>query len=192
MDKKKLVILAALLLLLVVLVIIYVNLGEAAKPKPTQFVSSSPDESESDEPKESQTIILFFPSENDSLLHREEREIGLESSVAFQAKRIISELLSGSRLGFLSPIPPETRLRELYITEEGVAYVDFSREIMDKHLSGSSAEMFTIYSIVNSLAYNLESIKKVFILVDGGEKKTLGGHIDLTNSFQPIYDIVAK
>lgn len=192
MDKKKLVVLAALLLFLVVLVIIYVNLGGTAEPKPTRFVSSGPDESESEESEEPQTIILFFPSEHDSLLHREEREIMPESSIALQAKRIIAELLSGSRLGYLSPIPPETRLRELYITEEGVAYVDFSREIMDKHLSGSSAEMSTIYSIVNSIAYNLEPIKKVFILVDGGERKTLGGHIDLTNPFQPVYDIVAK
>ena len=192
MDKKKLVILAALFLLFIVLVVVYVNLGVTVKPRPSQFVSSSPDESESERPRELQTIILFFPSEHDGLLHQEEREIVPESSVALQAKKIISELLSGSRLGFLSPFPPETRLRELYITEEGVACVDFSREITDKHLSGTSAEMSTIFSVVNSLAHNLEQVKKVFILVDGGEKKTLGGHIDLTSPFQPIYDIVAN
>ena len=192
MDKKKLVIIAALLLFLVVLVIIYVNLGGTVKPRPAQYISSSPDEYESEEPKDPVPIILFFPSEHDSLLHREEREIIPESSLAQQAKIIIAELLRGSQQGFLSPIPPETRLRELYITKEGVAYVDFSREIMDKHLSGSSAEMSTIFSIVNSLAYNLKPIKKVFILIDGGEKKTLRGHIDLTSPFQPIYDIVAK
>lgn len=192
MDKKKLVILAAPLLFLVVLVIIYLNLGGTIKPGPTQFISSSQDESESEEQIEPLTIILFFLSEHDSLLHREEREIISESSLALQAKRIISELLNGSQRGFISPIPPETRLRELYITKEGVAYVDFSREIMDKHLSGSSAEMSTIYSIVNSLSHNIKPIKKVFILIDGGEKKTLGGHIDLTSPFQPIYDIVAK
>lgn len=192
MEKKKLVILAALVLLLVVLVIIYFNLGEGARPKPAQLIPPSQDESESEEQKEPSTVILFFPSEHDSLLHREEREIIPESSLAKQAKRIIQELLNGSQKGFLSPIPPETRLRELYITKDGVAYVDFSREIMDKHLSGSSAEMSTIYSVVNSLSYNLKPIKKVFILIDGGEKKTLGGHIDLTSPFQPIYDIVAK
>lgn len=192
MDKRKLVILAILVLVLVILVIVYLNLGGTVKPRPTQFISSTPDESGSEAPKEPTTIILFFPSEHDGLLHREEREIISESSVALQAKRIISELLSGSQQGFLSPIPPDTRLRELYITREGVAYVDFSREIMDKHLSGSSAEMSTIYSIVNSLAYNLKPIKRVFILIDGGEKKTLGGHIDLANPFQPLYDIVAN
>ena len=185
-------ILAALLLFLIVLVIIYFNLGEEVRPSSAQFIPSSSDDSQSEEQKEPVVIVLFFPSEHDGLLHREEREIIPESSLAHQAKRIILELLSGSRLGFLSPIPPETRLRELYITNDGVAYVDFSRELMDKHLSGSSAEMTTIFSIVNSLSYNLKPVQKVFILVDGGEKKTLGGHIDLTNPFEPIYDIVAK
>lgn len=192
MDKKRLAILAALLLLLVVLVIIYINLGRGSKPRPIQLPQTSPDESDSGEKKESVTIVLFFPSEHDGMLHREEREIIPESSVAEQAKRIILELLNGSQLGYLSPIPPETRLRELYISKEGVAYVDFSREIMEKHLSGSSAEINTIFSIVNSLAYNLKPIKQVFILIDGGEKKTLGGHIDLSSPFHPIYDIVAE
>jgi spore germination protein GerM len=192
MEKKKLAVLAALLLLLVVCVVIYFNLGGDAKPKSTQLVPPSQDESATEEDKQPATIVLFFPSEHDSLLHREEREIIPEPSLAKQAERIVLELLSGSHQGYLSPIPPDTRLRELYIAKDGVAYVDFSREIMDKHLSGSSAEMSTIYSIVNSLSYNLEPIKKVFILIDGGEKKTLGGHIDLTSPFQPVYDIVAK
>jgi spore germination protein GerM len=192
MDKKKLIILAVLLAFLAALVIIYLNLGGDTKPSPTVFIPPSQAESDSEGQIEPLTIILFFPSEHDSLLHREQREIIPESSLAQQAKRIISELLNGSQQGFISPIPPETKLRELYITKEGVAYVDFSREIMDKHLSGSSAEMSTIFSIVNSLAYNLKPVKKVFILIDGGEKKTLGGHIDLTSPFQPIYDIVAK
>jgi spore germination protein GerM len=192
MDKKILIILAVLLAVLVVLVIIYMNLGGDEKPLPTGFILPSQTESDSEDQIEPLTIILFFPSEHDSLLHREQREIIPESSLAQQAKRIISELLNGSQQGYISPIPPDTKLRELYITKEGVAYVDFSREISDKHLSGSSAEMSTIFSVVNSLAFNLKPVKKVFILIDGGEKKTLGGHIDLTRPFQPIYDIVAK
>ena len=192
MDKKKLVILAVLVVSLAALIVIYLNLGGDVEPRPTQFMPSSQDESESDEQIEPENVVLFFPSEHDSLLHREEREVFPESSPAQKAKRIISELLMGSQLGFISPIPPETSLRELYITKEGVAYVDFSRDIMDKHMSGTSAEMSTIYSIVNSLSHNVKEIKKVFILIDGGEKKTLGGHIDLTNPFQLIYDIVAK
>jgi len=91
----------------------------------------------------------------------------------------------------ISPLPPETRLRQLFITRSGVAYVDFSKELADRHPSGSSAEIATIYSVVNSLTYNFKSIKKVFILVEGGEKETLGGHISLSQAFAPRYSLSA-
>jgi germination protein M len=192
MEKKTLIILAGLFLLLVVLVVIYLNLGGEEKSGPVQLIPSSQEEAGVEGEIQLSTIVLFFSSERDSLLHREEREIAAVSSVEDQARSILLELLKGSQQEYVSPIPPETRLREVFITKDGVAYVDFSREIMDKHLSGSSAEISTIYSIVNSLTYNIKSIKKVFILVDGGEKKTLKGHIDLTQPFSPLYDLVSQ
>lgn len=191
MDTKRLAIFGILFVIFIVLVILFLNLGNEGKPKPATPLPSDQMES-SQEPRESLIITLFFTSENDGLLHREEREIIEESSQDALAKRIVEELFKGSRRGYLSPIPPETRLRELFVTRDGVAYVDFSRDITDKHLSGSSAEISTIYSVVNSLSYNLKSVKKVFILIDGGERKTLGGHIDLTQAFLPQYDIVAN
>jgi spore germination protein GerM len=191
MDKKRLAIFGVLFVITIVLVILFLNLGDEVKPKPTTPLPSDQVES-SQEPRESVIITLFFTSEDDGLLHREEREIIEESSQDALAKRIVEELFKGSRRGYLSPIPPETQLRELFVTRDGVAYVDFSRDITDNHLSGSSAEISTIYSVVNSLSYNLKSVKKVFILIDGGERKTLGGHIDLTQAFLPQYDIVAN
>jgi germination protein M len=70
--------------------------------------------------------------------------------------------------------------------------VDLSREIMEKHPSGSSAELATVYSIVNTLAYNFKPIKKVFLLVEGSEKETLSGHINLSQPFVPLYSLNAK
>lgn len=191
MDKKRLAIFGVLFVITIVLVILFLNLGDEVIPKPTTPLPSDQVES-SQEPIESVIITLFFTSEDDGLLHREEREIIEESSQDALAKRIVEELFKGSRRGYLSAIPPETQLRELFVTRDGVAYVDFSRDITDNHLSGSSAEISTIYSVVNSLSYNLKSVKKVFILIDGGERKTLGGHIDLTQAFLPQYDIVAN
>jgi len=191
MDKKRLAILGVLFVVSIVLVIFFLNLGDEVKPKPTTSLPSD-QVTPSQAPRESVIITLFFTSEDDGLLHREEREIIEESSQDALAKRIVEELFKGSRRGYLSSIPPETRLRELFVTSDGVAYVDFSRDITDNHLSGSSAEISTIYSVVNSLSYNLKSVKKVFILIDGAERKTLGGHIDLTQAFLPQYDIVAN
>jgi hypothetical protein len=73
-----------------------------------------------------------------------------------------------------------------------MAYVDFSKEIQDKSLSGSEAEMAAVYSIVNSLTYNFKSIKKVLILVDGEEAETLAGHINLSKPFAPDYSLIAQ
>ena len=159
-------------------------------PSPTALPSEPgalPAESE-----ETIKIVLFFLSEEDTYLHPEEREIPADSSIVRQAKRTIEELIKGSQSGLISPFPPETELRELYVTKKGVAYVDFSEDIVEKYLSGSSAEISTIYSVVNSLTYNFRSIEKVFILIEGQEKETLGGHINLSRPFLPLYDLIAK
>jgi spore germination protein GerM len=80
----------------------------------------------------------------------------------------------------------------VFITKEGVAYVDFGREIMDKFSYGSSSELSAIYAVVDTLTFNFKSVKKVAILVEGAEKETLGGHVDLKQPFLPDYSIVAK
>lgn len=191
METKRIWILGTLFILLIVLVILFFRSGGGEKIKPSAEITPPELESKSEQPMERRKVVLFFPSEEDTLLHPEEREILANISIVQQAKQTIEELLIGSKNGYLSPFPPETKLRELYLTPEGVAYVDFSKEIQEKHLSGSSSEMATVFSIVNSLAYNFKSIKKVFILIDGGEKETLGGHINLARPFLPQYDLIA-
>ena len=142
--------------------------------------------------REAKTVLLFFLSEDDSLLHPEQREILSGPSIVEEAEQAVEELIRGSDKGYVSPLPPETKLRQLFVTKDGVAFVDLSREIMEEHPSGSSAELATVYSIVNTLAYNFKPIKKVFILVEGSEKETLGGHINLSQPFVPLYSLNAK
>lgn len=186
------VILGALFVLLVILVIVFFIRGGGEKAIQSQ-VSPPPEMYHpSEKPQEKKKIILFFLSEDDTLLHPEEREIYASPSIVYEAKQVIEELIRGSQNDFLSPLPPQTRLRELYLPENGVAYVDFSKDFQGTHSSGSSAEISTVYSIVNSLTYNFRSIKKVFILVEGGEKETLGGHINLNIAFLPQYSLIAK
>jgi len=192
METRKLLILGALTVLLIVLVVLFFRSGGEEKIKPSVEISAPEGVAPLKKPGETKKVVLFFPSEEDFLLHPEEREIIANDSPVREAKETVEELLKGSKMGYISPFPPETKLRELYITKDGVAYVDFTKEIQEKHLRGSSAEMATIFSIVNSLAYNFKSIKKVFILIDGGEKETLGGHLSLAYPFLPQYDLLAE
>lgn len=192
MDTKRWLLFGLSLILLTVLAIIFFRGGGQEKIKQAAEIPSSESVPEPGQLRETKVVTLFFLSEEDGLLHPERRQILTGQSVVQEAGQAVEELIKGSDKGYLSPLPPETKLRQLFITKEGVAYVDFSKEFMEKHPSGSSAELATVYSIVNSLAYNFKPIKKVFILVEGGEKETLGGHINLSRAFVPLYSLNAE
>lgn len=135
--------------------------------------------------------LLFLSEESDALI-REEREIFADaSSPAREAREILLELIKGSQTGLLSTVPPETRLIQVYIDKEGTAFVDLSREFADRHPSGSSAEIATVYAVVDTLASNIASVKKVFILIDGEERETLSGHVALDRPIAPDFSLVA-
>ncbi len=181
----------SVIVVLVLAVVLFRGEG-GEKIKTAAEVLPAGSEPEPVSPGKAKTVTLFFLSEEDSLLHPEERGILTDSSIVGEAEQVVEALIRGSEKGLVSPLPPDTRLRQLFVTKEGVAYVDFSKDLMEEHPSGSSAELGTVYSIVNTLAYNFKPIKKVFILVEGSEKETLGGHINLNQAFVPQYSLNAR
>jgi hypothetical protein len=52
--------------------------------------------------------------------------------------------------------------------------------------------MATVFSLVDTLAYNFPSIKKVFLLIDGEERETLSGHLCLDRAYLPDYDLTVR
>ena len=191
-DRKKLILTGALFLLCIVLVIVFFTLGvKDSSEAGNRGLLTDPETGEGQEVAK-RPVTLYFVSEDDSLLHPEVREVLERPSVGEMGRQVVEELLLGSQKGLICPFPPETKLREFYLSEEGVAYVDFSREIRDGHLKGSSADVATVYSLVNSLVENFEEIKRVFILIDGRETQTLGGHIDLTRPFESRKDLIGR
>lgn len=192
MNTKKTITLAALSLLLVVLMLLFFLGGKDREIDSELSLAEEASELGLEEERETQTISLFFLSHHDRRLHPEEREIYADIPLVKQVQQTLEELIRGSLNGGVSPLPEDTRLREVFLTRRGIAYVDFSRDIQDKHPSGSAAEMATVYAIVNSLTHNFKAIRRVFILVDGGERETLCGHIDLSRPILPRYDLIAR
>ena len=67
----------------------------------------------------------------------------------------------------------------------GVAYVNFSKELQTKHWGGSAGEIMTIWSLVASLTQaeppeSASPISKVQILIEGKTVETLAGHYDIS------------
>ncbi len=121
-------------------------------------------------------VNLYFSDYQAMYLVPEKRKIPVSLSLA---KQVVIEIINGPRNSNLYPtIPKGTQLNELYIADD-IAYVDLSEEVSKNHPGGSSAELMTVYSIVNTLT-EIPPIKGVQILIDGNERESLVGHVDIS------------
>jgi len=162
--------------------------GEAATPPAQPEETEGPSFTSEQNRRE---VTLFFQETTSESLGPERRKIFLTSSVADQAKQIVVELITGPLEKQLLPtFPPQTRLRGLYLDRAGTAFVDLSSELVDFHPGGTNEEIATIFSLVDSLVYNLPEIKRVHILVNGEERDTLKSHLDLRRDFSKDMSIV--
>jgi hypothetical protein len=120
-------------------------------------------------------VKLYVLGSSGRELATETEEIPYSPSLQQQAKEVIRLLLRRS-----GAIPRGVQLRELFITSQGVAYLDLSQEVVSNHPGGSSAEELTVFSLTQTLIANFPSVKTAKILVEGREIQTLAGHLDLT------------
>ncbi len=122
---------------------------------------------------------LLFVGPDDERLSPVEQEVPYGEGPAEQARRIVEAELAAPPATYASPIPAGTKLKTLFLTPKGEAYVDLSPEIRTNHPGGTTNEILTVYALVNTLTLNLPAITGVQILVDGKEVDTLAGHLDL-------------
>jgi len=190
--SKQALVLGGLALVLIVLAVVFFTGGGGEKVK--RFVDANipkPPETAAG-PAATKAVTLFFISDDDDALHKESREIAAGPTDADEAERALAELIRGSEEGLSSPLPPQTRVRQVFIAKDGVATVDLSRDVAESFSYGSTSELAAVYAVVNTLVYNFKPVKKVVLLVEGAERETLGGHVDLTRAFFPDYSLVAR
>lgn len=123
-------------------------------------------------------VKLFLPAtSNDVLLRTRDVTIFATTRVEDRARQLVEHLIAGiGEEGLYGPLPEGTRLNQVFVSEDGTAYLDFNSALSDNHPGGVLPEQASIYSIVNSLSYNISAIERVKILIGGVEKETLAGH----------------
>jgi spore germination protein GerM len=124
------------------------------------------------------TATLYYVGEDGMALVPAQREIPFGATVVEQARAIVEAQIAAAP-PLVSAIPAGTRLRDVFVTERGDAFVDLSGEVAAKHPGGSLAEILTVYTLIDALTVNLPAVTRVQILVDGKEVDTLAGHVDL-------------
>jgi spore germination protein GerM len=122
---------------------------------------------------------LFYVGADGTRLSAVERDVAYAERPADQAREIINAQIAPAADPLVSAIPPATKLRALFVTQNGEAFVDLSGDVQSAHPGGSLNELLTVYTIVDALTANLPAITAVQVLVDGKEVETLAGHVDL-------------
>jgi spore germination protein GerM len=165
--------------------------AESAAPEAPAATAAPQPESEQ-APLAKTTVTLYFPSAIDDRLVAEPRAIIETPRPADRGAQILSALLDGPEGDGALPLAPDgTTLRRLWVRDDGTAYADFSAQLAEG-LSGSSDEILRLYAIVDSLTMNVPEIRKVGVLIDGRERETLGGHIDVRRPVGPDASLVAS
>ncbi len=109
-------------------------------------------------------ITLYFPDKGLAFLEEVERKVTLVDNS--MEKTIVIELVKGPDSDkLMSTIPSDTKVLSVE-TKDGICFVNLSSEFITKHSHGTTAEAFTIYSIVNSLT-EIAGVDSVQFLVEG-------------------------
>jgi spore germination protein GerM len=139
-------------------------------------------------PKE--LAVLYFPSLSARMLVAESRPIKWAPAEADRVRQVLLALAEGPSQHLGHPLAAATTVRAVFLTMEGTAYVDLSSDLLSSVYPGIEAESLAVYSIVNSIAANIPSVKRVKILIQGQEVETLEGHADLTEAVAPDPSLV--
>ena len=124
------------------------------------------------------SILLYFPDSTQSYLIPQERIAEFDTSLEkTKIKELLKGPLSASRV---SPIPKDTKLLSISRSGDTVT-VNLSGEFKSNHPGGSTEELMSIYTIVDSLT-EIPGISKVLFKIGGKLESSLAGHITFNKS----------
>jgi len=134
-------------------------------------------------------VLLFFPGD-DTLLHREAREVAeLPASMPARIRLLVDELLAGSQAGWASPFSWPATVELAFVDRDGNAFIDLTPPPPDG-VTGSATEVALLYSVTSTVVANCPGVFRVQILLGGVEVASLG-HLDLSKPVPPQPELVA-
>jgi hypothetical protein len=200
MKEKRRILLALALVLVTIAVFYFWMQSERERQLAVQEVESETLDVEStvieDQSKGQVPVRLFVyrpgsVSPGQDFLQSINRTIYQTEDDVLKARQIVNELLkdigrqrSQSESEGRSSYLDRSRLRNLYILEDGTAVVDLSADVVSAIGGGITAELALIRSVTRSLRANVLPVKQVRFLVGGKARETLAGHISIAEPFR--------
>ncbi|EGK57638.1 spore germination protein GerM [Centipeda periodontii DSM 2778] len=137
-------------------------------------------------PKERKVNVYYAKSDGMGLV-AVSRTVNTEKDDVYTAA--LKSLMTGTKeKDQTNVIPKKAKLRSV-VVKDGVATVDFSKEMQQNFSGGSTGEEMLIGSIVNTLT-DFPEVQKVRILINGAPVETLSGHMDLSEPLPRMTELL--
>ena len=163
----------------------YSHFGLAGKRVKKQAVEAfrlySPDEKKME-------VTLFFGDPGKDILKTHKVKIYETQFLVNRIKQSLLLLLGDAPLGHERVIPEGVLLIDAYLDPNRILYVDFTEEMILNHKGGTTGEYLTVTSVINTMYFNFPEIRGLKILIDGEERDTISGHINLAGFLKPDTD----
>lgn len=132
------------------------------------------------------SIKLYFATKDGMALQAESWPL-----TGDKIRAALEGLIAGPKdSNHLPTIPKQVTLLS-YRVQNDLCTVNFNQNMITNHWGGSSGELLTVYSIVDTLT-QFPEIKQVQILIEGRKVETLTGHLMLNESIGPDLSLIKK
>jgi len=161
---------------------------EKEKPQPQQKQEQQQKKEEKPQQKpvdEKVTVKLYYPTDD------AEKLVAVETKVLTKDKykASVDALIAGpNKTGLTGIFPKGVKVRSIKV-KDGLATVDFTKELTKRFVGGSTGEEMLVGSLVNTLT-GFPEITSVLITVEGKEIETIAGHLDTSIPFKRMEDLL--
>jgi len=129
-------------------------------------------------------VPVFIAYDDEGVIREESDSVPVSNEPSERAREVLRAVLT-RYLEKPSPHPlgAGSEVKDVYIVNRNLAVVDINSDFANQHRSGVLVESLTIASMIETLATNVPQITRVKIMVDGNERDTLSGHVDLMGTY---------
>jgi hypothetical protein len=133
---------------------------------------------------------LYFPAAS-GMLEVEMRPTPSDLPSPDKKLWLAEQLVAGpTSEGLRSALPAETRVASVFAAPDGTVFVDFI--IPETVGMGSTQELLTVFSVVNTLLLDDDAAQRVVLLINGRQRETLAGHLDTSIPLAERPDLVRE
>ena len=163
---------------------------QSSNTPPSSTASTTPSTSEitaQSAPSQTVKITLYFPNADASGLVPVNRTVQISDQEVI--KTMFNELATPPS-GLEKPLPTGTVLRSATV-KDNVATLDLSSEFQKNFHGGSTGELMTMYSIVNTIT-TLPNVHSVQFLLEGKKLDGILGNLDTSSPISRNDSLISK